>query len=214
MSQTRIAILDYGIGNIKSISNAFERIGANAILTSDRDTIMDSSAFVLPGVGAFAKGMENLHKKELVSIIYEYVNSNRPFLGICLGMQMLLDESEEFGYTKGLGLIKGKVIRLPLPEHTNEKLPHVSWNELKEPKSGRWKETILEPLNLKTDTYFVHSYVAVPEDDCDILARANYGGVNFCAAVHRKNVYGTQFHPEKSGEEGLKILKNFIDLSK
>jgi glutamine amidotransferase len=214
MTQVRIAILDYDIGNVKSILNAFEKIGANAILTNNPDIIMDSSALILPGVGAFAKGMYNLNKNNLVPVIYDFIKTNRPFLGICLGMQMLMEESDEFEVTKGLGLIKGNVIRMPLKPASREKLPHVSWNELHEPENGRWKGTLLEMTPELTDTYFVHSYVASPVNKKDVLAITKFGNIDFCAAVHHKNIFGTQFHPEKSGEAGLNMLKKFVEFTK
>jgi glutamine amidotransferase len=207
-----IAILDYGIGNVKSMLNAFENIGAKATLTANRDIILNADGLVLPGVGAFKKGMDNLKDLNLIHIIYEYVNTGKPFLGVCLGMQMLLEESEEFGITKGLGLIKGKVIRMPLKENAPEKLPHVSWNTLQEPAKNRWEHTILSKIPIQNDFYFVHSFVAKPLNEGDILATTQYGDTTFTAAVHNNNIFGTQFHPEKSGEMGFVILKKFINL--
>ena len=213
MSNNKIVILDYGIGNVKSILNALEKIGAIAILTKNPDVILNASALILPGVGAFAKGMNNLNQNKLVPVIYDFIKTKRPFLGICLGMQMLMEESEEFGLTKGLGLIKGKVIKIPLKTDAKEKLPHVSWNEIQEPEYRRWKGTLLDSTPELTDAYFVHSYVASPENMQDILAISNYGDVRFCAAVHHENIFGTQFHPEKSGEAGLNMLRKFVALT-
>lgn len=208
----KIALLDYKIGNVKSISNALDNLGGNVNLTSNPDEILNADGVILPGVGAFSKGMKNLDECGLTNVIYDYVKTEKPFLGICLGMQMLLDESEEFGITKGLGLIKGKVIKLPVKEDSNDKLPHISWNEVTEPSEGRWKNTILEDIENKSDCYFVHTFVASPSDEKDILSVTPYGGVYFCSAVQNKNVYGTQFHPEKSGTIGLNILHNFLKL--
>jgi len=210
----KIAIVDYGIGNVKSMINAFDSLKTEVVLTSDPKSIMNSSALVLPGVGAFASGMNNLRKYDLIDTIHEFVNTGKPFLGVCLGMQMLLEESEEFGSTKGLGLIKGKVVKLKTDKANNERLPHVSWNEILEPNPGRWKNTILENTTELTDVYFVHSYAAVPQESKDVLAIANYSNHDFCAAVSKNNVFGTQFHPEKSGVSGLNILKKFIDITK
>lgn len=212
MKNQEVAVLDYGIGNVKSICNAFESIGAHPVLTADPEKIMKADALILPGVGAFTKGMSNLHNYKLIPVIKNFVASGKPFMGICLGMQMLMEQSEEFGTTDGLGLIKGKVIKMPLKDQSSEKLPHVSWNELKEPRQGRWRNTILNNISPGTDTYFVHSFVAVPEKAEQILATTNYGDVDFCAAVHHENVFGVQFHPEKSGETGHQMLKNFLDL--
>lgn len=211
---SNIVIIDYGIGNVKSIANAFENIGVNTLLSSNKEEILSADALVLPGVGAFSTGMKNLEEKKLIDTIYNFVGSGKPFLGICLGMQMLLEESEEFGYSKGLGLIEGKVVQFPLTQNCNEKLPHVGWNEIIEPSEKRWKTTILENTPNKTDVYFVHSFVAVPKNQDNILALSGYGGVPFCAAVQKKNVFGTQFHPEKSGKIGLEILEMFTSLIK
>lgn len=205
-----VVILDYGIGNVKSIANALIEIGAEPALSSDEKVIMGADALILPGVGAFQKGMSNLIEANLVHVIQEYVATGKPFLGICLGMQMLLEESEEFGITKGLGLIPGKVKKLILPVGSSEKLPHVSWNEIYEPQTGRWSNSMLELMEINTDVYFVHSFVAIPSNYENILAVANYGNVDFCAAVKKDNVTGVQFHPEKSGKMGLKMLSNFL----
>jgi glutamine amidotransferase len=212
MKKATVAILDYGIGNVKSISNALENIGAAPVLTSDRNAVMQADAVILPGVGAFAKGMQNLETYKLIPVIHEFVETGKPFMGICLGMQMLLEESEEFGTTKGLGLISGKVIRMPLAKDATEKLPHVTWNELKEPQPGRWAGTVLNNTPEHTSVYFVHSYVAAPSPDTTILSLTTYGDKDFCSAVHKDNIYGVQFHPEKSGEKGMAILQHFIQL--
>lgn len=209
----KIVILDYGMGNVKSISNAFEKIGQETILTADSAIISDADAIVLPGVGAFYSGMQNLQRFRLTESIQQFVESGKPLLGICLGMQMLFDESEEFGTTNGLGLIKGKVVRMTFST-TPLKLPHVSWNEIRQPAENRWNSTILEGTPNLTDMYFVHSYAAQPADHHDILSITDYGDCTFCSAVQHKNIMGTQFHPEKSGEQGLSILKRFIELTK
>jgi len=210
----KIVIIDYGIGNVKSMYNAFYNIGFKPELTSDKQTILNADAVVLPGVGAFNKGMENLNESGLFQIIHDFIKKGNPFLGVCLGMQMLLEESEEFGLTPGLGLIKGKVVKLPILPNSVEKLPHVSWNELREPTGGRWNGTILNKVPINTDAYFVHTFVAVPKYEENILATTDYAGINFCSAIHYENIYGTQFHPEKSSQSGLSILTNFVNLIK
>jgi len=164
---------------------------------------------VLPGVGAFSHGMENLISFCLVDMIKEYVLLEKPFLGICLGMQMLFDESEEFGGAKGLGLIPGKVIKLPTKDVLNEKLPHVSWNELNS-NSVRWDQTILEGVTDGSDVYFVHSFIAQPENPSHVLSTTEYSGYHFCSSIKKGNIYGCQYHPEKSGDVGLNIIKNFV----
>lgn len=205
-----VVILDYGIGNVKSIANALIEIGAEPVLSSDEDIILAADAVILPGVGAFSKGMANLKEANLVEVINRFVQTGKPFLGICLGMQMLLEESNEFGTTMGLGLIPGMVRMMPLPDQAEEKLPHVSWNEIKAPEAGRWNDSLLGATAEDTDVYFVHSFVAMPSSPKDILALANYGGTHFCAAVKKNNITGVQFHPEKSGKPGLKMLSQFL----
>ena len=167
---------------------------------------------MIPGVGSFSHGMENLISYDLVDTIKEYTSSNKPLLGICLGMQLLFEESEEFGHTLGLGLIKGKVVELPTNDNQNEKLPHVSWNEINS-KNVNWDKTILENIDEGSDMYFVHSFVAQPKDTNQILSLTEYSNHHFCSSVKKDNIYGCQFHPEKSGASGLQIINNFIKMS-
>jgi imidazole glycerol-phosphate synthase subunit HisH len=213
MSHSTIAILDYGIGNIRSISNAVEALGETPLLTRKPKEILDAKALIFPGVGAFSKGMANLHELDLVPVIYDYVATGKAFLGICLGMQMLFEWSEEFGLTRGLGLIPGKVIRMPLSAEENLKLPHISWNSILEPEPGKWDDTILTGITPAEEAYFVHSFVGVPSDSQNLLSVTNYGNHSFCSAVRNENIYGVQFHPEKSRNTGLHILRNFTNLT-
>jgi len=209
----KIVIIDYGIGNVRSILNAFKKNGVDIILSNKEEDIMSADGVILPGVGAFAHGMENLNKYNLANIIKKYTDTNKPFMGICLGMQMLLDESEEFGITKGLGLISGKVIKLPTQNSDYAKLPHVSWNEIKE-KKVKWENTILNDIDQQSDMYFVHSFIDSLDDENEILSTSEYFDYEFCSSVKKGNIYGCQFHPEKSGETGLKVIENFIKIVK
>ncbi len=207
-----VAIIDYGIGNVKSIINALKSLGVNAKLTNNRNEIINAEKVILPGVGAFGTGMANLKKFNLISIIHDYVKTGKPLLGICLGMQMLLEESEEFGITQGLQLIQGKVIKIPTNNNPYIKLPHVSWNNLLFNENINKPNSIFKNVAFDCDVYFVHSFVASPTKQENITALTEYEGIRLCAAVQYENVYGVQFHPEKSGIFGLEILKNFINL--
>lgn len=204
----KVAILDYGIGNVRSVGNALTYLGIDSVLTNDPTTIMNADAAILPGVGAFKHGMENLRNCGLIPVINDFVATGKTFIGICLGMQMLMEQSEEFGLSSGLGLIKGNVIKLPLLNDTSYRLPHIGWNRIAEPESEKWSSTLLKGLKQDNSFYFVHSYVAVPSSENNILANCHYGGIDFCAALKKDNIYGFQFHPEKSGQLGLRILNN------
>lgn len=206
-----IVVINYGIGNIKSIENAFAEFGVQVILSRDKEVIMGADGVVLPGVGAFSHGMKNLIKYNLDNIIKEYVKTNKPLLGICLGMQMIMEESEEFVITKGLGLIKGKVIKITDDQSIDLKLPHISWNEIR-PKYVNWQNTILNDVPIKSDMYFVHTFVAKPKHDENILSVTEYAGQEFCSSIKKDNIYGCQFHPEKSAKIGLIIIENFIKI--
>lgn len=213
MKPKKVIILDYGIGNVKSILNALMALGEQPVITRNPEEFKNSDAMILPGVGAFGKGMENLASYELVPHIMDYIGTGKPFLGICLGMQMLFEESNEFGNHKGLGLIPGKVQRLIPSERKTDKIPNVCWDEILEPSPGFWSHTILKDLGENPAMYFVHTYAGIPERNEDILSLTPFGDGFFCSSVFRKNVMGVQFHPEKSGETGLKILKNFCHLT-
>ncbi len=203
-----IGVVDYGIGNVQSIINALTILNSTAVLSSDKNVLSNMEGIILPGVGAFKKAMEELKKRNLDAILYELVKTNKPFLGICLGMQLLFEESEEFGFSKGLGWIEGRVEKFPAT--INEKLPHISWNNLHRPNGKKWGNSILKSITEKDDLYFVHSFICVPRDSKFILATTEYGGISFCSAVQKNNIFGCQFHPEKSGEYGLNILAEFI----
>lgn len=201
------AIIDYGAGNLHSVKNALDFLGEENIITSDPDVIRSADRVILPGVGAFGDAMACMENAGLVNAVKESASSGKPFLGICLGLQLLFEESEEKSGVAGLGIFKGKVVKIPSAEGL--KIPHMGWNSLEIPK----KSKILCGLGDEPFVYFVHSYYILPEDDNDISAYTSYGK-RIGVAVERGNVFATQFHPEKSGDTGMKILKNFISLGK
>jgi glutamine amidotransferase len=208
-------VVDYGMGNLLSVARMLEFCGAKVDITDSPDQIALAERIVLPGVGAFADGMQELKRKHLLEPILHFVSKNRPFLGICLGMQMMLDISEEFGVHKGLGLIAGKVTMIPQRDLNGNfhKIPHIGWNGLLMPDSRKsWKGTILEGIESGKFVYFIHSYAVVPENSADELAYCRYNGLHLGAAINSGNVYGCQFHPEKSGRVGVKIIQNFLGL--
>lgn len=200
-----IAIIDYDAGNIKSVEKALESLGADIVLTNDRETLLKADKVILPGVGAFGDAMEKLEKYALVDVIHEIVDKKTPFLGICLGMQLLFDSSEEAPGVKGLGILPGRIVRFD--ESNGLKIPQIGWNALKMPNRGR----LFEGLNEGAFVYFVHSYYLKADNASDVVATAEYGNLVH-AAVERDNVFGCQFHPEKSSDVGLRILKNFVEM--
>lgn len=210
--QLKISIIDYGVGNLHSLIKGVQQFTKNVQVTDEAEEIETSSALILPGVGAFAAGMEGLEVRGLVNKIKEAAQSGKPILGICLGAQIMLSMGFEFGEFAGLDLISGKVVEFPvLPEA--EKIPHMGWNKIYSGPNDNWENSILNNIAQNSSVYFVHSYILEPKDKTSILAMANYGGYEFCAAIRRENIFGLQFHPEKSGEVGLNIIKNFIQLS-
>jgi imidazole glycerol-phosphate synthase subunit HisH len=208
----QVTVIDYGIGNLFSVGRALEHCGAEVTFTSDPALIESAPRLVLPGVGAFANGIQGLRDRGLVEPIRRYAASGRPLLGICLGMQMLAGVSEEFGTHEGLGLIPGRVVAVP--DHTTagvpHKIPHIGWNGLLATAGVSWSETLLDDTPEGTAVYLVHSYAVTPEDPAHRLADCLYGGHRICAAIRRGNIVGCQFHPEKSGEVGLRILRRFL----
>ena len=202
-----IAIIDYGMGNLRSVQKAFEKIGVKATITNDKKEIQNASKIILPGVGAFKDAMANLNELELISILNEEVlEKKKPFLGICLGMQLVAKTSEEFGLTNGLGWIDAKIVRFPKSEL---KVPHVGWNDINFTKESLLFENI--PNN--KDFYFVHSYYFDNQDKECVIATCKYG-IDFTCSIQKENIFSTQFHPEKSQTYGLQILKNFASLKK
>jgi glutamine amidotransferase len=205
-----ITIVDYGMGNLRSVHKALEHAGSKAVVTQDPGAIDKAAALVVPGVGAFKKAMENLEALKLIDPIIRFIQSGRPFLGICLGLQLLFSESEEFGHGKGLGIFPGRVVRFPFSLRGEEssrdslKVPHMGWNSVQVKK----RVPALEGVAEGTYYYFVHSYYPVPESQEIVVTTTDYGG-EFVSSVGRENLFACQFHPEKSQSAGLKILKNF-----
>jgi glutamine amidotransferase len=213
-----ISIVDYGMGNLKSVKKAFEKLGFLANVTRNPEEILDSDGLVLPGVGAFGDCMRNLEEYRLVEPIKSFIKGGKPFLGICLGLQLLFEESEESPGVRGLGILRGKVVRFPrfdterfpslplgsLPQIPRLKVPHMGWNqvEVRKPLS------LLKEIPDKSWFYFVHSYFPEPEDE-SISAGKTYYGIEFTSAVQKENIFACQFHPEKSSTLGLKLLENF-----
>jgi imidazole glycerol-phosphate synthase subunit HisH len=213
MSRSDVTVIDYGVGNLLSVRRGLEHCGAKVTVTGDAEIILQASRVVLPGVGAFGKAMQALERLGLVDTIHELAHRQTPFLGICLGMQLLLDESEEFGITKGLGLIPGRVVSVPNLTQSGQiqKIPNIGWNSLQPSLlSGDWHGTLLQDTNAGDAVYFVHSFMALPHNLDDRIADYVYGGHRIAAVVARNQISGCQFHPEKSGEVGLKILQHFL----
>jgi glutamine amidotransferase len=197
-----IVVVDYGMGNLRSVQKGFEKVGANAVISRDPGEIKSADRLVLPGVGAFPECMKNLSQLGLVEPIIEFMQSGRPFLGICLGLQLLFDESEEFGFHEGLKVVPGKV--KSFSRNMGLKIPHMGWNQV----YFRKEVPIFKGIPEGSFFYFVHSYYVLPDKESDIAAETDYG-IKFTCAIARENVFAVQFHPEKSQENGLRILTNF-----
>lgn len=208
----KVAIIDYGLGNLFSVKQMLLKVGAEAEITSDYKTVLNADAVVLPGVGAFGEAMRNLKTHDLDKAIYETINSNKKFLGVCLGLQLLFDSSEEFGSNEGLGLIKGHVKRFP-ETYFNKKLkcPQIAWNKIRPDNSDQWKKSPLSTVPFESYMYFVHSYYVEPNDKKVTLSNTSYEGFDYCSSVLSDNIFATQFHPEKSGALGLDIYKNWLE---
>jgi glutamine amidotransferase len=200
-----IAIIDYQMGNLRSVQKGFERVGHQATITSDPLVLARADKAVLPGVGAFEDAIAELRRRELVEPIRRFVASGKPFLGICLGLQLLFDVGYENGTHEGLGIVPGKVVRFELPPQY--KVPHMGWNQLR----FRADSPLVAGLADGTYCYFVHSYYVVPADQGVVAAETDYGEP-FCSMIRRDNLFATQFHPEKSQRDGLRMLRNFAEL--
>ncbi len=208
-----IAVIDYGMGNLRSVQKSLEFVGAKVIVTHDPDLILNANSVVLPGVGAFKDCMANLKKLKLVDPIRKFIDGGKPFLGICLGLQVLFEESEEYGPVAGLGILPGKVVKFPDGSSETKngrpiKIPHMGWNQIKVKKNV----PLFGGVGDAPYFYFVHSYYVVPEDQNMIATVTNYG-VEFVSGIQHKNIYAFQFHPEKSQTLGLSILERFSNLN-
>lgn len=208
-----VAVVDFGMGNLFSVQQALARAGLESVLTDDPVVIDRASAVVLPGMGAFGDAMAELHRRGLVEPVRRAAKSNKPFLGICLGLQLLFEESAEFGRHEGLGVIRGKVVRFesPVQDGVPLKVPHVGWTAIYTPQSKptAWDETPLAGIPEGTRAYFVHSFYAVPSAASVVVAVSRYGQLEYASAVNHQNVFACQFHPEKSGAPGIEIYSNF-----
>jgi glutamine amidotransferase len=213
MCKPKITIIDYGVGNLLSVRRGFEHCGAEVVLTSDPEAVIAARRVVLPGVGAFANAMHALEERNLVPAIRELAKRGTPLLGICLGMQLLLDESEEFGLSAGLSLIPGRVVPIPSKTVAGEaqKIPHIGWNSLIPSEYPLdWRSSLLANNVPGEATYFVHSLMSVPANPAHRVADCLYGGHRIPAVLAKDQITACQFHPEKSGEVGLKILRRFV----
>ena len=210
----KVTVIDYGVGNLLSIKRAFEEINAEVGISNDKKKIINSSYLVLPGVGAFHAAMDSINNIDLVNTINEATNKNIPFLGVCLGAQLIFTKSQEFKISKGLNLIEGEVISIKKlkKKNTKFKIPHIGWKKIIHYKEENKKDILLNGLNKKDYFYFVHSYVVKPKKKNIILCKTIDKDICIPAIIKKKNLYGCQFHPEKSGKSGLKILRNFLRL--
>ena len=208
----KIAIIDYEMGNMFSVEHACRNVGLDPVITSDRNIILSSDAAILPGVGAFGECMSNLHKLDLESVITDFIQTGKQFMGICLGLQLLFSESEEFGSSKGLNIIQGEVKKFPSTNSKGErlKIPQIGWNHIyKNPGNINWDDSVLNGITEKEFMYFVHSYFVQPENSSDTLTLTNYCDIEYCSGIYRENLTAFQFHPEKSGKAGIKIYENW-----
>jgi len=210
MSHSKTVIVDYGLGNLFSIRNAIDHLGGDAEFSADPEVVRTADRVVLPGVGAFGEGMQQLKKRDLVPAINDFVSTGRPLIGICLGMQLLMSESEELGLHEGLGLVGGRVVQFELPSEQGDryKIPHIGWNRVERVSDADILHSVPDDFFM----YFVHSYYVSLDDSADCLTVTDYGQNRFCSSLQHDNVIGFQGHPERSGEMGLSILTSFLTL--
>lgn len=218
MMSSRITLLDYGMCNLLNVARAFEHCGADVTITEDPNVALAAEILVVPGVGAFRDSIREIEARDLGDAIKRFVDTGRPFLGICVGMQMLFETGEEFGDHAGLGLLGGRVVAIPhsTTDKVSLRIPHIGWNHLVAPETGRsWHGTLLDAFEGKQPAfYFVHSFAVMPDDPAIRLADTIYGGHRICAAIQHENIMATQFHPERSGEMGLDLIRHFMAKAK
>jgi imidazole glycerol-phosphate synthase subunit HisH len=204
----KVAIVEYQLGNLFSIANTCRKVGINAEISSDSSEILNAKALILPGVGAFGDAMNALKEKGLDKIIKEFVDSGKPVMGVCLGMQLFFEKSFEFGEKEGLGILKGSVKKFPdYIEDKRMTIPHIGWNQIFPRDGATWENSPLEGMKKNEFMYFVHSFYVDPLDQEIVLTKTNYSGFEYCSSVFKGNVFATQFHPEKSGEHGIEIFR-------
>jgi glutamine amidotransferase len=209
-----VAIVDYHMGNVLSVRRACETVGLEAVITSDAETIESADGVILPGVGAYGDAMSSISSLGLADVLRKVITAGKPTLGICLGMQLLMTESEEFGFHHGLNLISGRVVRLEQPrDHDGSllKVPHIGWNCILPycSATNAWDGSILAGISPRAEMYFVHSYYVVPDDSSTILSISRYGDIEFASTIQFDNLMACQYHPEKSGPAGLTVYQNF-----
>ena len=214
-----VAIIDYGMCNLFSVRHACQHVGLNPVITSEAAEVLRAEAVILPGVGAFGEAMQNLGSLNLIDPIKETIARGKPFMGVCLGLQLLLSESEEFGAHQGLGIIEGKVIKFPHQAGQSPKkikVPQIGWNQIYPPgaKQSNWLSSPLKQIKPHAFMYFVHSFYAIPAAPEVILSLTTYEGIEYCSSLFMNNVFACQFHPEKSGKEGIKIYQQWADIIK
>jgi glutamine amidotransferase len=218
MKNKKVVIIDLELGNLFSVTHTCLHIGLEPIVSGKKEDVADADALILPGVGAFGYAMDRLEKLDLIHPIKDFIQTGKPFMGICLGMQLLFSGSEEFGYHKGLDIIKGEIVKFPATDDNGDKIkiPQIGWNQIyqKENRQDSWQSSPLKGLENQEYMYFVHSYYARPENKSCILSLTNYCNVEYTSSIISGNVFATQFHPEKSAEKGINIYKTWSQLIK
>jgi len=213
-NKKKVVIIDYQLGNLYSVKQACDTVGMNVLVSSNKEDILAADALILPGVGAFIEAMNNLSKLDLIDAIKSKVSIGTPLFGICLGLQLLFTKSEEFGSGNGLDLISGIIKKFPEKfDDRKIKVPHITWNQVYNLKNS-WEETPLRDIINHEFMYFIHSYYVQPNNDKCILTNTNYDGIEFCSSIIQNNIFATQFHPEKSADNGISIYKNWALINK